>query len=575
VKSLKKASELQLSSVPLTTLFPSSAIVWKQLESYQQNAVRFAYQQKTSALFFEPGTGKTWIAAGLLECLGSNLSALLVVPKNNKETSWLDTLRKLFPHLLITSDWETFKRAKYVGILLLHYQQVHKLISRLVRREWTVIIYDELQALKGRGSKNSRCARRLRDRSEYKLGLTGTPADGKPEDIWAQMRFVVPDCFGENWKKFTKRYMTSTGFMGYKKVFREDKRERFNAKLSKWAICETKAVLNLPPLHVKQVWIDANERQRQAYDDMRVLRHVRLTRDVSVTASLTITRDALLSQIAGGFVRVRDDDTDDVYWLSYRKVAAVQRLIRQQPGPVVVFCRFIPELLMLQAKLSKRYRVATYYGKTRNKAEVQRDFQAGKYDILLCQIRAGGVGLDLYKARTTILYSADWSSINFDQLKSRFHRRGQEFEVTIFLLMIRRTIDAKLHRRILTKSNSNKQTTEGIKMAKVKPEAKTEVKAEYVIADLSAACDLDPSVTRQKLRAAGVEKVDGRYVWTKKKEFDEVVKIVLGGKPAKVEEPAKKNGKGKEVEKAPKNKASAVPETKVEKKRPKPQGARD
>lgn len=452
--SLLRASELQLSSVPLTALFRSSANVWSKLESYQQKAVEFAFRRKTSALFFEQGTGKTWIAAGVLECLGSDLSALVVVPKNNKETSWRDTLTTLFPHLLITSDWGVFKKAKYVGILLLHYQEVRPLINRLKRRWWKIIIYDELQNLKDRGSKQSRSARMLRHRAEYKLGLTGTPSDGEPQDIWGQMRFIAPECFGDDWADFSVEYLKPTGFMGYKKVFIESKRKQFISRLGGWAIRETKEVLNLPTLHTEEVWVDATPTQRQAYRDMRILRHVRLTRDVDVQASLTITRDICLAQIAGGFLT----HEEDVYWLSYRKVTAVRKLIARNPGPVIVFCRFVAELKMLEAKLSKLYRVATYYGKTRNKADVQRAFQAGDYDVLLCQIRAGGVGVDLYRARTTILYSADWSSINFDQLKARFHRRGQKFEVTIFLVMVRNTIDVKLRRRILAKSKDNETT---------------------------------------------------------------------------------------------------------------------
>lgn len=125
-------------------------------------------------------------------------------------------------------------------------------------------------------------------------------------------------------------------------------------------------------------------------------------------------------------------------------------------------------------------------------------------------------------------------------------------------------------------------------MAKVKAEAKTEAKAEFVIADLAEALDLEPGVVRQKLRNLEVEKFDEkRYLWKGQKSFDAVVKLLKSNTKEKVEDvaPAKKNGKkaepeakgknGKKDEKAPKNKASSAPETKTEKKRPKPQGARD
>lgn len=451
---LPRASEFQPSSVPLSTLFKSSSKVYSQLDDYQQRAVRFAYERRTTCLFLEQGTGKTWIAAGLLECLGSSQSSLLVVPKNNKETSWYDTLKANFPHIYVHTSWDNFKRMGYYGVLILHYEQVPKLIKKLVRRKWTCICYDESQRLKDRGSKASRCARRLRHLAEYKLALSGTPADGDPTHIWGQMRFVNPIVFGDVWDDFFQAYMKSGGFMGYKKIFREEMRPQFIDRLKMYALRESIDVLNLPELHIKEVWVNANERQRAAYWDMRIRKQCRLTRKVSVQAPLVITRDMYLAQIAGGFIQ----HEDDVYWLSYRKVLKVQSILRNNPGPTVIFCRFIPELLMLEAKLSKRWRVATYYGKTKNKPDVQRRFQAGEYDVLICQIRSGGTGLDLFKARCTILYSANWSSIDFNQLMRRFHRRGQTFEVTFFLVMVRNTIDAKLRRRIVAKSNDNDQT---------------------------------------------------------------------------------------------------------------------
>ena len=448
---LPRASELQGLCVPQSTLFASSSKVFRQLDDYQQRAVRFVMQKKTAALFFEQGTGKTWIAAGVLECLGSSQSSLVIVPKNNKETSWLDLLHRSFPHIYVHESWDNFKRMGYYGVLVLHYEQALKLRKKLQRRLWTLICFDESQRLKDRGSKTSRLARALRQKAEYRVALSGTPLDGKPQDVWGQMRFVKPECFSDVWDDFFQDHMKAGGFMGHTKIFREETRPKFIKRLSRWAIREDDSVLDLPDFHTEEVWVTMGDTQKTAYWDMRVLKQVRLTRTASVSAPLTITRDMYLSQIAGGFLQ----HDDDVYWLSYRKILAVQRILRHNPKPTVIFCRFIAELKMLEAKLGRHYRVATYSGQTKDKPHVQRAFQTGEYDVLLCQIRAGGVGIDLFNGRTIILYSGNWSSIDFHQLRKRVHRRGQKFEVTFFLVMTKQTIDVKLRRRILAKSNDN------------------------------------------------------------------------------------------------------------------------
>ncbi len=458
--SLPKASEWQRSSVPLSALFKSSATVWHKLSDYQQNAVCFAYEKKTTALFFEQGTGKTWIAAGLIEALGSSQSSLVIVPKNNKETSWLATLKENLPHVYVHTSWEQFKAVSYVGVLLMHYEELTKnLVARLRKRKWTLIVYDECHRLKNRTSKASRRASQLRNSSEYKLGLSGTPLEKAPQDVWAQMRFINPDCFGDNWGDFKEEYLRETGFMGHKLQFIEAKRKRFIRLLSRYALREEVSILNLPPMTVEPVLVARSELQKAVYRDMLRSSTVRLNAQARVEAPLKITRNMKLSQIAGGFIT----HEDDVYWLGYGKMRECRRILAVSPKPVVIFCRFKPEIDMLERHLGKRYKVATYSGKTKNKADVQRNFQAGQYDVLICQLRAGGVGIDLFRACVGIVYSADWSSINFSQLKSRLYRRGQENETTLFLLISQSTIDVRLIRRILQKSKDNELILRNLK----------------------------------------------------------------------------------------------------------------
>lgn len=450
--SLPRASEWQRSSVPLSALFKSSATVWHKLDDYQQNAVCFAYEKKTVALFFEQGTGKTWIAAGLLEALGSSQSSLVIVPKNNKDTTWIETLKANLPHIYVHTSWETFKAVGYYGILVLHYEALTpNLVARIRRRQWTCIIYDECHRLKNRGSKISRRASQLRNSAEYKLGLSGTPLEKSPQDVWAQMRFINPHCFGDKWEPFKKRYLRSTGFMGHKLVFREDRRKEFMRKLTPWALREEVSILNLPPMTIEPVLVARSELQKEVYRAMLRSSVVRLNAQATVQAPLKITRNMKLSQIAGGFIT----HDRDVYWLGYGKMRECRRILAVSPLPVVIFCRFKPEIEMLERHLGKRYKVAIYSGKTKNKADIQRNFQAGQYDVLICQLRAGGVGIDLFRACVGIVYSADWSSINFSQLKSRLYRRGQKNETTLFLLISQSTIDVRLVRRILQKSKDN------------------------------------------------------------------------------------------------------------------------
>ncbi len=90
-------------------------------------------------------------------------------------------------------------------------------------------------------------------------------------------------------------------------------------------------------------------------------------------------------------------------------------------------------------------------------------------------------------------------------------------------------------------------------------EAKTE-KKEFTVADLASELGKETFEIRALLRKVGVEKTEGKYAWTKKSEYEAVLKSIT-----------KANG-GK---KADEDKASkAAPENKGDgkKQRPKPGG---
>lgn len=231
-------------------------------------------------------------------------------------------------------------------------------------------------------------------------------------------------------------------------------------KLKPWSIRITKDVLNLPPIDGTIHDLEMSPIQRSIYASMKHDGIVVTPTGERVVAELGITKTMKLAQIAGGYLQ----GERAAYWLSNVKLRRAMSIIRRCPKPVVVFFRFIPEMReLLRAVEREGLRVGTYYGKTRRKADVQRTFQAGDYDVLLCQQRAGGVGIDLFNAQTVLVYSAEWSSISFDQMMARAHRRGQVNELQCHILIMKKTVDARIHKRINSKLSNNKRLLDNFK----------------------------------------------------------------------------------------------------------------
>ncbi|MDD2878296.1 MAG: C-terminal helicase domain-containing protein [Acidiphilium sp.] len=71
-------------------------------------------------------------------------------------------------------------------------------------------------------------------------------------------------------------------------------------------------------------------------------------------------------------------------------------------------------------------------------------FQAGKSDLFLISLRAGGIGLNLTAADYVVHLDPWWNPAVEDQASDRAHRIGQERPVTIYRLIMEGSIEERI-----------------------------------------------------------------------------------------------------------------------------------
>ena len=71
-------------------------------------------------------------------------------------------------------------------------------------------------------------------------------------------------------------------------------------------------------------------------------------------------------------------------------------------------------------------------------------FQAGRGDVFLISLKAGGLGLNLTAADFVIHMDPWWNPAVEDQASDRAHRIGQQRPVTIYRLVAQGTIEEKI-----------------------------------------------------------------------------------------------------------------------------------
>lgn len=424
-------------------------------------------------MFFEQRTGKTFITLDVLNHLPrEDLAAVLVVLLNNKQSSWRDRFDQFLPWLNVTSDWEEYKALPFPKLLLLHYEEVHKVAKKLKRPKWiNFVAIDESHKMKGRGTRQSRACAKLYAPGRKRLILSGTPIEKQPKDLFGQFKFLVPDLFGK-WIDFENKFMDFTkvdmtgvargtarwklkimkqGMLRNRAKFKEEMRPELLKLIEPYSLRLTKRDVGILEPKIIPVTVPLTGKQRKHYDDMKRYSVIHLEGGQRAMAQMTVTNIIKRRQLASGFIF---DDDGEAHRVGDAKLDRLVKLFDRLPKPVVVFAVFKPELDNIAQALKKGgYKIVTVDGSTkkRDRPKIWQSFQKARIDGLVCQTRVGGTGVDLWKANYAIAHSISHSSIDFDQMKSRLDAIGKERSARIYILCAENTIDEDLYDMVVEK----------------------------------------------------------------------------------------------------------------------------
>ncbi|MEY4903181.1 MAG: hypothetical protein RLZZ292_996, partial [Bacteroidota bacterium] len=113
----------------------------------------------------------------------------------------------------------------------------------------------------------------------------------------------------------------------------------------------------------------------------------------------------------------------------------------------LVFSQFVGHLRILEAHLKEKnisYQYLDGQTSLKDREKAMTQFQAGKGDVFLISLKAGGVGLNLTAADYVIHMDPWWNPAVEDQASDRAHRIGQKRPVTIYRLITEETIEDKI-----------------------------------------------------------------------------------------------------------------------------------
>jgi SWI/SNF-related matrix-associated actin-dependent regulator 1 of chromatin subfamily A len=112
--------------------------------------------------------------------------------------------------------------------------------------------------------------------------------------------------------------------------------------------------------------------------------------------------------------------------------------------PLIVFCSLKTIVKELQKQFPDAVRVTGDDSMAEKQAAVDA-FQAGEAELILCSIKAAGVGLTLTASSNVAFVEFPWTYADCCQCEDRAHRIGQKDNVNCYYLIGRNTIDPVLY----------------------------------------------------------------------------------------------------------------------------------
>jgi SNF2 family DNA or RNA helicase len=193
---------------------------------FQGVGISFLHDIKQGLLADEMGLGKTPQAIGAIHRLwkqGKVKRALIVCPSSLKY-QWKQEIGKFTEHKGIVIDgtpterkeqFFEFRYGEEYLFAIINYELVRNDLDMIKEIKLDAIAADEVHRIKNWASKTSKAMKELD--APYKFGLTGTPMQNKPDELWNVMDWLNPKILGNYWA-FRNRYVVVGEKFGQKNV---------------------------------------------------------------------------------------------------------------------------------------------------------------------------------------------------------------------------------------------------------------------------------------------------------------------------------------------------------------------
>lgn len=471
---------------------------------FQVIGMSFLNEIRQGLLADEMGLGKTISAIGAIHRMykSGEIKKVLVVCPASLKYQWVSEIEKFTNYQGIVIDGSPRERMRqYTEWLkddnllfaIINYELVRNDVEYIEQLPIDVIIADEVHRIKDWASKSSIALKRLD--APYKFGLTGTPMQNRPEELFNLFDFLNPAILG-NWWAFKKRYVVTGEKFGKKGVTIGYRNlDELRRRVGPYMLRRMKKEVapELPEIITNEYLVEMTTEQYRLQEQMRedmleVLKEVSLWHqaqpldhfndeskthpkegqslgyftmmlEVCDTPELLLMSD---SNMAQGYVKGFDKTK-----IRSPKLDELEEVCRDHVEngntKIVIFTQFARMQELIVKRLSQIGKCEVLNGTMKpfeRQAAVDRFHYEDDINFFI-STDAGNYGINLQFASVLVHFDLPWNPATYDQRNGRIHRIGSNFtEVFIVNLITRGGIDEQILRVLYKKRELANQLVE-------------------------------------------------------------------------------------------------------------------
>jgi len=445
---------------------------------HQRNALNQSAEQTQWAYFMEMGTGKTKVTIDNIAYLylQRKINSVLIIAPKSVYLNWETEIEIHMPDVLKykiykwnvdkDKDYYALNNSKDLKIFLINVEALSTkrgfegCKDYLITNNLNFVALDESTTIKNRSAKRTKNILALQKLARVRRILTGSPITKSPLDLYTQCQFLSPELLGfSSYLAFRNRYAEMTDIpVGsgryisvpkyYKRLEELEKKMKFFSTRIRKDEC-----LDLKPKVRQRRYIELDGEGKRIYEKLRT-NALAIVEDSTISFSNKLTEIIKLHQVCNGFTK---NDDGEVLSLHNSKVNALDEILEETDGKVIIWANYIYNIEQLIEFLEKKYgkeSVVSIYGavdvQTRKDA-VKRIQEDPDTRFLVGNPTTGGFGLTLTAVNTVIYFSNNYNLEVRKQSEDRAHRMGQKGTVVYIDIVARNTLDEAIMKSLTSK----------------------------------------------------------------------------------------------------------------------------